>query len=352
MTSSSLDERLAEATVGALELFGVYLGTRLDLYRTLHDGGPQRVEEFAKAAQVDPRYAREWLEQQAVAGLIEVDDPTRPADERRYQLPGEHVATLLDEQHAAHVAPFAELVVGVAQTLDDVVVAYREGSGVPYERYGPSFRQGQGAINRPAFSIDLTGAWLPAIPDVHAALCGPEATIADLGCGVGWSTIALARAYPQAHVIGVDSDAASISEAIGHAEQEGASAQFIESDAAHLPRLGRFDAILLLECLHDMARPGDTLAACRAALKDGGSVIVVDENVASEFTAPGDLIERMMYGWSIGHCLPASMAEQPSAALGTALRPAVVHELAANAGFASSEIVDVDAGFFRVYRLR
>ena len=122
------------------------------------------------------------------------------------------------------------------------------------------------AINRPAFSTDLTGTWLPAIPDVHAALCAPEATIADLGCGVGWSTIALARAYPQAHVIGVDSDAASISEAVEHAEQEGVNAQFVESDAAHLPRLGRFDAILLLECLHDMARPGDTLAACRAAL--------------------------------------------------------------------------------------
>ena len=140
--TSSLDERLAEATVGALELFGVYLGTRLDLYRTLHDGGPQRVDEFAKAAQVDPRYAREWLEQQAVAGMIEVDDPTRPADERRYQLPAEHVATLLDEQHAAHVAPFAELIVGVAQTLDDVAVAYRDGTEVRYERYGPNFRQG------------------------------------------------------------------------------------------------------------------------------------------------------------------------------------------------------------------
>ena len=143
--TSSLDERLAEATVGALELFGVYLGTRLDLYRTLHDGGPQRVDEFAKAAQVDPRYAREWLEQQAVAGMIEVDDPTRPADERRYQLPAEHVAALLDEQHAAHVAPFAEMIVGVAQTLDDVAVAYRDGTGVPYERYGatPSPRAGR-----------------------------------------------------------------------------------------------------------------------------------------------------------------------------------------------------------------
>jgi 2-polyprenyl-3-methyl-5-hydroxy-6-metoxy-1,4-benzoquinol methylase len=347
-----LDERLAEATVGALELFGVYLGTRLDLYRTLHDGGAQRAGDFARAARVDPRYAREWLEQQAVAGLIDVDDPSRPADERRYRLPAAHVGTLVDQHDAAHVAPFAEMVVGVAQTLDDVAAAYRDGTGVPYERYGASLRRGQGAINRPAFSSDLTGAWLPAIPDVHAALATPEATIADLGCGVGWSTIALARAYPQARVLGIDSDAASISEAVAHAAEAGVSVQFIESDAAQLPRLGRFDAVFLLECLHDMARPEEALAACRAALTDGGSVIVVDENVAAEFTAPGDLVERMMYGWSIGHCLPASMAEQPSAALGTALRPAVVDQLAASAGFAGCEIVDVDAGFFRVYRLR
>ncbi len=350
--TSGLDERLAEATVGALELFGVYLGTRLDLYRVLHESGPLRADELATAAQIHPRYAQEWLEQQAVAGLIEVDDPARPADERRYQLPAAHVGTLLDEQDTAHLAPFAEMVVSVAQTLDDVAAAYRDGTGVPYDRYGASLRQGQGAINRPAFSSDLTGSWLPAIPDLHAALSAPEATIADLGCGVGWSTIALARAYRQAHVIGVDNDAASVREAIEHADDAGVSVQFVESDAAHLPRLGRFDAILLLECLHDMARPGETLAACRAALNDGGSVIVVDENVAAEFTAPGDLLERMMYGWSIGHCLPASMAEQPSAALGTALRPGVVAELAHSAGFAGSEIIDVDAGFFRVYRLR
>ena len=126
---------------------------------------------------------------------------------------------------------------------------------------------------------------------------------------------------------------------------------FVEADAVTMSREGPFDAVLVLEALHDMARPVEALTACREALAHGGSIVVVDENVAEEFTAPGDLIERMMYGWSIGHCLPAAMAEQPSAALGTVLRPARLRELAAEAGFGSVQVVDVDAGFFRVYLL-
>ena len=100
-----------------------------------------------------------------------------------------------------------------------------------------------------------------------------------------------------------------------------------------------------------MSDPVGVLSAVRAALAPGGIVVVADEAVAEQFTAPGDDLERMMYGWSVSHCLPASMAEAPSAALGTALRPATVARLATEAGFGSCDVVDVDAGFFRIYRL-
>ena len=109
--------------------------------------------------------------------------------------------------------------------------------------------------------------------------------------------------------------------------------------------------MLILEALHDMARPVEVLAAARAALAEGGAVIVADEAVAPSFTAPGDDIERMMYGWSVVHCLPASLAEQPSAALGTVLREDTVRALAVEAGFSSVEVLPVDGGFFRLYRL-
>jgi hypothetical protein len=106
-----------------------------------------------------------------------------------------------------------------------------------------------------------------------------------------------------------------------------------------------------MEALHDMAQPAEVLRQVRGALSPDGIVVVADEAVAEAFTAPGDDLERMMYGWSITHCLPASRAEAPSAAVGTAIRPTTVAALAHDAGFTSCEVVDVDAGFFRLYRL-
>jgi hypothetical protein len=100
-----------------------------------------------------------------------------------------------------------------------------------------------------------------------------------------------------------------------------------------------------------MTRPADALRAARAALADDGTVLLADEKVADTFTAPGDEVERMMYGWSVTHCLPTQMVEQPSAALGTVLRVDTVRELATEAGYARVDVLPVDNDFFRLYRL-
>jgi 2-polyprenyl-3-methyl-5-hydroxy-6-metoxy-1,4-benzoquinol methylase len=351
-TETTLDERLTEAATGALELFAVHLGTQLGLYGAIADAGRLNSLELAAAAHISPRYAREWLEQQAVAGFLAVDDAARPADDRRYRLPEGHRGVLLDAEDPTHVAPFAALVAGIAQALDDVLDAYRTGAGVPYARYGAAFRRGQAAINRPAFTSDLVDSWLPAAGLGRERLSRSGARIADLGCGLGWSTVALGLAYPDAQVTGYDADGASVREAREIAASEGSRVRFVEADATAMSAEGPFDAVLLLECLHDMARPVEVLAASRRALADDGAVVVVDENVAPAFTAPGDVVDRLMYGWSVTHCLPAAMAETPSAALGTVLRPDTVRSLAAEAGFSTAREVDVDAGFFRVYRLQ
>ena len=240
----SLDERLFEATIGTLELFGVYLGTRLGLYRVLSEDGPRRPGELAAAAGIDQRYAREWLEQQAVAGMVTVDDVGLPSDERSYRLPPEHVGVLVDPDDGAHVAPFAEMVVGIAGALDEVVEAYRSGGGVPYARYGRAFRHGQGGINRPAFRADLIESWIPAVSDVHERLGAPGARVADVGCGHGWSTIALAQAYPHAEVVGYDGDVSSIEEARGYADDAGVPVRFEHAAAAAVAGEGPFDAVL------------------------------------------------------------------------------------------------------------
>lgn len=346
----SLDARLIEQTTGALEMFGVYLGDRLGLYAALRDGDGETVASLAKRCGIHPRYAREWLEQQAVAGFLTVDDPTAAAEERRYRLPEAHVGALADPTHGAHVAPLARLLAGIGGVLDEVVAAYRSGGGVAYARYGTDFRHGQGGINRPAFSTSLVDAWLPAMAGMVERL-GRGGRVADLGCGQGWSTIAVARAFPRAEVLGIDLDPGSIDDARAHAAEAGVKVRFECADASALAGQG-FDLVMLLEALHDLARPVDVLKAARAALATDGSVLVADELVAPTFTAPGDGLERMMYGWSIVHCLPTQMVEQPSAAMGTVLREDTVRSLAKQAGFRETRVLDADGGFFRLYDLR
>ena len=350
ITTTTLDQRVLDAAIGALELFGIHLGNRLGLYDALL-GGAGTVDEVAAAAGIAPRYAREWLEQQAVAGVLTVDDVTAAAGARRYTLPEAHVGVVADPLALDHMAPLAGLVIGIASVLDEVVDAYRSGGGVPYARYGAEFRRGQGAINRPAFTSALVQEWLPALgPAVERLATGGR--LADLGCGQGWSAIAVARAFPGADVWGVDSDAPSIAEARVAAEEHGVAVHFECADAGTLAAAGPFDVVTVLEALHDMARPVEVLRSARAALGAGGVVLVADEAVAPAFTAPGDELERMMYGWSITHCLPAAMAEQPSAAIGTVIREDTVRDLALQAGFGRVDVLPVDGGFFRLYALR
>jgi 2-polyprenyl-3-methyl-5-hydroxy-6-metoxy-1,4-benzoquinol methylase len=347
-----LTQRLCDATIGALELFGVHLGTTLGLYDALDRHGPLTFPELADRAGIHRRYAQEWCEQQAVAGYLTVASPSAGAETIRFALPDAHRGALLDPVDGDHVAPFAPMVVGIAGVLDQVVDAYRTGGGVPYAHYGTAFRDGQGAINRPAFTSDLVKVWIPAVPGLAEQLSA-GARVLDVGTGQGWSAISIQAAWPAAEVIGLDTDPASIVDARAHADQAGVDVRFVEpaADGVAIADLGPVDVAFVLEALHDMSQPGEVLRALRQVLADDGAVIVIDEAVAEAFGPRGDDIERMMYGWSIVHCLPAAMAEEGAAAIGTAIRPSTVAALAAEAGFSTCDVVDVDAGFFRVYRL-
>ncbi|MGW4471344.1 methyltransferase domain-containing protein [Nonomuraea sp. NPDC004354] len=351
--TTQLVERLFENTLGALELFAVYLGGELGLYRALQEHGPLTAAQLSERAGIAPRYAAEWLEQQAVAGLLEAD-PDVPGEERRYRLDPAYVPVLVDADDPAHAAPFAHMLAGIGGVISQVAQAYRTGGGVPYESYGTAFRHGQGHINRPAFTHELAATWIAAMPDVVERLTSaPRPRIADVGCGQGWAAIAAARAFPNARVDGVDADESSIADARAHAEQAGLGdrVRLVRADAATLRDGGPYDLVLLMEVLHDLSRPVETLRAIREALADDGVLLVADERVADRFTAPGDPVERMMYGWSVTHCLPTQLVEQPSAAVGTVLRAATVDRYAGQAGFSGCTVLPVANDFFRLYRL-
>ena len=343
--TDALTERLFSAAVASFDLAGVYLGHRLGWYASLDGDGPATPDELAARTATDARYAREWLEQQAVGGILAVDGD-------RFSMPDGHAAVLVDALDLNHMAPLARMVAAAFGRLPDLAEAYRTGAGIGWESYGVDMREGQAAFNRPAVTHLLGDEWLPGVPDVHDRLQAGGALVADIGCGEGWSTVALAKAYPAARFVGVDLDAPSLAAARRHAADADVEerVEFREGDAAALD--GPFDAAIIIEAVHDMANPVPVLAAVRSALTEDGSLIVVDERVAETFTAPGDDIERFMYGWSITTCLPDGRSRQPSRATGTVMRPGTLRGYAAESGFGSVEILPIENDFFRFYQLR
>ena len=310
-TSTDLDARellagrLIDGLTQAMEIFGVYLGVELGLYRVLAAAGSATEDELAGQAGVAARYAREWLEQQAVAGYLACDNPSDPVERRRFRLPAGHAEVLVDGDSPYHLAPLALVLAGTARVLPRLVEAYRRGQGVAYAEYGRELRDGIAAANRPMFRHELGSVWLPAVPDLHQRLrSAPPARVLDLGCGLGASSVALAHAYPRATVLGIDLDAASVAAARDAAAAAGVAdrVSFEAGDAAQLTNEGPFDLVTMFEALHDMGDPVGALRAARRLLAEAGSVLVADERVADTFTAPGDATERLMYGWSILHC--------------------------------------------------
>jgi 2-polyprenyl-3-methyl-5-hydroxy-6-metoxy-1,4-benzoquinol methylase len=345
--------RLFTAGLQTGELLTVYLGDRLGLYRALARGGPATPAELAARTGTHERYAREWLEQQAVAGILTVDDAAAAPAARCYTLPPAHAEVLTERDSLNYLAPLARIIASVPAQLPALLEAFRTGGGVPYADFGADAREGQADMNRPAYLHLLTTEWLPAIPAVHARLqADPPARVADIGCGAGWSGIAIARAYPKVLVDGYDTDAPSIDLARANAADAGVAARvsFQTQDAAQAPA-GRYDLVTFFECVHDMARPVEALRAARAMLAAGGTVLVMDERVAEAFTAPGDEMERFFYAASVLFCLPTGMAEQPSSGTGTVMRPETLRRYATEAGFRTVAILPIEHPFFRFYRL-
>jgi len=347
--------RLFEATLGAGEILTIYLGTRLGLYDSLAGDGAATAAQLSARAGIAPRYAREWLEQQASAGILLVDDSAGDPESRVFSLPPGHVPVLCAPEHPAYVGPPMSLLVGgMAGVMPLLLDAYRSGDGVPYAAYGTDFRDAQSAFNRPGYTNDLVTWFETGLPDVHRRLSqAPPAWIADVACGTGWSAINFARWYPDVLVDGLDLDEASIADARRNlaGTDLGDRVRFEVRDAGD-PRLAAtYDLVTIFEALHDMSRPAEVLSAARALRADGGTVVVVDERTADTYTAPGDEMERFFYVASVLHCLPVGMAEQPSAGTGTVMRTETVRRYAAEAGFESVDVLDIEHPMFRFYRL-
>jgi 2-polyprenyl-3-methyl-5-hydroxy-6-metoxy-1,4-benzoquinol methylase len=353
--AEALAARIAQSVTGALEVLCLYLGDRLGFYQALQDAGTAATAaELAKRAGTSERYTREWLEQQATAGYLGCVNPEAAPQERLFFLLEGTADVFVVPESLLASTPAAQVFVGVASALPELMQAFHSGAGVPYARYGPDMLEGQARANRPSLTHLLAQEWIAAMPDVAARLrADPPARVADVGMGLGWSSIALARAFPKARIDGIDLDEASVAAARANAQAAGLDDRltFHLRDAGDPDLAGQYDLALAIECLHDMAHPIAALAAMRQLVGLGGTVLIVDERVQDVFSPNGDDVERMMYGYSVLHCLPVGMVDQPSAATGTVMRRATFHRYAAEAGFCRVDELSIAHETFRFYRL-
>jgi SAM-dependent methyltransferase len=353
-SASEYSDKIFTAVLGTMETFSLYLGERLGWWDALANG-PLTASELANRTQTAERYAVEWLEMQAVYGnLTVVDDGPGPREQRRFGLPPGAAEALTDRHSLTYLGALPRMFAAVGLHLRDLLAAYRTGGGVSWAELGADAREAQAAVNRPWFSSELAPA-LASVPDLHEVLSAPGTRIADIGCGEGWSTIALASAYPDAAVVGIDVDEPSVATARSNAETAGVAdrVSFSLADGGRLDEPESFDAAFVFEALHDMPRPVEVLAAIRRAVRPGGAVVVMDEAVADDFTAPGDTVEKVMYGYSTLICLPDGLSSPPSAGTGTVMRRSTLTEYATRAGFAGVDVLPIEGfAFFRFYRLR
>jgi len=366
MQRDALSERMFMSLLNGIEMLTIQMGIELGLYAALVNNGPCTSSQLSEKAGIHERYAREWLEQQAAANILVVDQPVdqtvtqeknaAPADgkTRAYLLPAGHAEALLDPDSAGAMVAAPTALIGLAKVLPTVIKAYPSGEGVPFADYGQLIRHGIGNFNRPEF-VHGTQKWIREfLPDVNTRLhAAPSAKVLDIACGTGWSSIGLARAFPEITIDSIDLDEASITDARRNAAAAGVldRLSFSVQDATALEVSGPYDLICIFKALHDMAHPVETLRNARLLLQKGAPLLVVDEQVCDTFTAPADPVERFLYGWSVLHCLPATRAEGTEVEAGTILRSHTLLEYAEEAGFSKVDILPIEHDFWRFYRL-
>ncbi|MEI7054247.1 class I SAM-dependent methyltransferase [Nocardioides sp. CCNWLW239] len=334
-----------------VEIVSVFIGDRLGWYRSLAEEGPTSAVGLAERTGTQVRYAREWLEQQATSGLLAVE-ADGSSDERRFAIPASTAEVMTDETSLAYLVPIARMFGAVGPVLPRLMEAYRNGGGVSWDDLGDDARQSQADANRPWYEKRL-GPALAGVSALHDALSAEGCRVLDVGCGGGWSSIALARAYPEATVLGIDIDQPSVEMAVANAHEAGVEdrVRFLCRDAASLPD-GAVDVAFAFECVHDMPRPVEVLSAVRRTLTPGGSLVVMDEAVADRFAPNGDEMERIMYGFSLLVCLPDGLSSPPSVGTGTVMRPSTLQGYGEAAGFSEFEVLPIEGfGFWRFYRL-
>ena len=269
-----------------------------------------------------------------------------------FRLRDDAAESLLDPDSVSYLGATIRQLASLRAVIDPVVEAYRTGEGLAADAFGAESADGQGGSNRPVYLTTLPTEWLPNIEPFQRKLSAGATTVIDIGCGHGWSSIALALAYPDAVVDGYDPDAYSLEQARAHAEAYGVAdrVRFHTTDAAAIDADGRPRDGVRVRARH--ARPG-VGAGRRQAGAHGRR-----RDARGRRTNPRPVrrharcADAYYYGWSLFDCLPAGRAQTPSAATGTVMRPDTLRGYAEAAGFSRFEALPIEHDAFRLYLLR
>jgi len=312
------------AVTGAL----VVLGDHVGIFRAMADGEPVQAAELAAKTGVKERYLREWLSAQAAADYICYDERTD-----RFSLSPEQAMVFAEENSPAFFVGAFEVVQSMWMDEPKIADAFRTGKGVGWHEHSNCLFRGTERFFRPGYNSYLVADWIPALDGVEAKLKA-GASVADIGCGHGASTILMAQAYPASRFIGFDYHGPSIERARATAESAGVAERvtFEESSAAAFP--GRdYDLIAMFDCLHDMGDPVGAGRHVRETLATGGTWMIVEPFAHDHLKDNLNPVGRVYYGASTMICTPASLSKEVGLGLGAQAGELRLRRVVLDAGF-------------------
>lgn len=321
-------QRVITDAAAAVRGLSVALGERLGLYRAFAASGPLTPAQLAAHTGITERYAEEWLHGQLSAGYLR-----RHPSAGTYTLPTAHAPVLADPTAVTYAAGFFTALKALYATEDLLVEAYRSGDGVGWAEHDPALDTGMGSFFEPTYQHRLLSDWLPALEAVSGKLAD-GGMVADVGCGVGHTTLLLARAFPEATVHGFDYSEEAIALARQLAEDAGLGDRvvFETASADDYPGSG-YDLVAFFNCLHDMGDPVAAAQHVHKSLDADGSWMLVESNVSPGDIDSGTPSAQLFMALSAVMCLPVAVAQRGPHALGNHSGERAFRAIAEEAGF-------------------
>ena len=330
----ALDQARLEAFVGqavvdmgaAISGLLLHLGDRLGLYKAMAGAGPITSAELAERTGTAERYVREWLANQVAGGYVGYD----PAG-GTYELPAEHAMVLAHEDSPVFLAGAFETIASCYADHAQLVEAFRTGAGIGWHAHDDRLFSGVARLFRPGYAAHLVDEWLPALDGVVDKLRA-GATVADVGCGLGASTILMAQAFGRSRFAGFDSHEPSIRSARAAGAEAGVHATFDVAAAHDLPGDG-YDLVCLFDALHDMGDPLGAARRIRQALAPDGTLLLAEPRAGDALEQNLNPVSRTYYGLSTVVCTPGSLAQDVGRGLGAQAGERQLATLLREAGF-------------------